>query len=253
VTFWTSTGSELGAVAIDYEARWLVIDPTGRWLFVGGTTSSVIVIDIAARSQRVRLGIGERRSLRLATDGARVAIADGATIRLWQLGTWTPVGTLVGHKNLVSNMWFMADGRLVSAAADATLVWGRDGRLSGKLADTNMVYALAMAPDGALFATTAPDGAIRIWDASTYRLLLLLPAHRLPAFALQLTHDGTTAISGGNDGRLVTWDLTRRPHSPSQLADVVRCRVPLQLEGDIALPRDLDFDDSWCRSFVFER
>ena len=33
--------------------------------------------------------------------------------------------------------------------------------------------------------------------------------------ALQLTHDGTTALSGGHDGRLLTWDLTRQARSSS--------------------------------------
>jgi hypothetical protein len=57
-------------------------------------------------------------------------------------------------------------------------------------------------------------------------------------------------ISGGDDGRLVTWDLTRRIRSAAELARIVRCRVPLRLEGDVALPRDLDFDDPECRSLL---
>jgi len=33
----------------------------------------------------------------------------------------------------------------------------------------------------------------------------------------------------------------------------VRCRVPLRLEGDVALPRDLDFDDPKCHSLAAAR
>ncbi len=102
-------------------------------------------------------------------------------------------------------------------------------------------------------ATTGSDGALRIWDAATYRVLLQLPGYRLPAWALQITHDGATAISGGNDGRVVFWDLTRQTRTPSELADSVRCRVLLRLEGDIALPRDLDFDDATRRSLAVDR
>ncbi|MGH7633519.1 MAG: hypothetical protein ACRENC_07295, partial [Gemmatimonadaceae bacterium] len=57
-------------------------------------------------------------------------------------------------------------------------------------------------------------------------------------------------ISGGDDGRLVTWQLTRTPRSAFELARIVRCRVPLRLEGDVALPRDLDFDDPGCRALA---
>ena len=253
VRFWSQAGTALGSVPLDYEADRLVLDPTGRWLFVRGTTSSVLVIDVAARAEHVRLPVRDHQILGLATDGARVAITDGTTIRLWQLGTWVPRGELVGHKSLVSELWFLRDGRLVSEATDATLVWGRDTQLSAQLADTSYVHGLATSPDGTLFATTGTDGAIRIWDTATYRMLLQLPGHRLPAWALQITHDGTAAISGGNDGRLVTWDLTRRTRSASELADLVRCRVPFRLEGDVALPRALDFDDPTCRSLVLDR
>ena len=132
-------------------------------------------------------------------------------------------------------------------------MWGRDTSLLAKLADSSYVFSLAMSPDGALFATTGSDGSIRIWNAITYRLLLQLPGHSLPAMTLQLTHDGTAAISGGNDGRLVSWELARKERSGLELAGVVRCRVPLRLDGDVALPRDLDFDDPTCRTLAANR
>jgi WD40 repeat protein/tRNA A-37 threonylcarbamoyl transferase component Bud32 len=248
VSFRTSKGSQLGAVAVGYAVRSLILDPTRRWLFVQGREKIVVVIDVAARAPVARLEIQDSVTRSVAVDASRVAITDGTTIRLWQVGTWAPAGTLIGHKNIVSVLWFLVDGRLVSAAADATLVWGRDMRLLAKLDDTGMSYALAGSPDGALFATTGRDGMLRVWDAASYRLLLLLPAHRQSAFALRFTHDGTAVISGGNDGRVVTWDLTRRVRSAAELARIVRCRVPLRLEGDVALPRDLDFDDPECRS-----
>jgi WD40 repeat protein len=253
VRFWSPAGAALGSIATGQPTRRLVADPSGRWLFAASGAGSVLVIDAAARAPAVRLAVGDQQWQSMATDGSRIAIGDGAAIRLYQLGTWAPLGTLTGHKGPVASVWFLSDGRLVSAAADATLVWGRDIRLSEKLGDTNRVLALATAPDGTVFATTAGDGMVRIWDAATYRLLLQLPGHRLPALALRLTHDGTAAISGGNDGRLATWDLTRRAHTPAELADIVRCRVPLRLEGDVALPRDLDFDDPKCRALAAAR
>jgi WD40 repeat protein len=89
-----------------------------------------------------------------------------------------------------------------------------------------------------------------VWDAASSRLLVQTPVHRLPAGAVQLTHDGAAVISGGNDGRLAIWDLSQRTRSAAELADIVRCRVPLRLDGDVALPRDLDFDDPKCRSLA---
>jgi WD40 repeat protein len=211
-----------------------------------------MVIDVAARRALVRLGVGDSQVAGIATDGTRVAISAGATIRLWQLGTWASLGTLVGHRYQVSGLWFVSE-RLLSVSVDATLVWEPSGRLAAKLADNNRVFALATPSDGSLFVTTSSDGAIRVWDAASYRLLVHVPVHRLPARVVQLTHDGTTAISGGDDGRLAIWDLTQRTRSASELAEIVRCRIPLRLEDDVALPRDLDLDDPACRSLVLDR
>jgi WD40 repeat protein len=253
VRFWTAAGREIGSVALEYTADRLVLDPDGRWLFVRGSTTSLLVIDVAARAAATRLAIDDRRVHSIAADAERVAITDGAAIRMWRLGTWAPLDTLAGHKAEVTGLWFGSAGRLVSASGDATLVWGADARVAGKLADNNLVFALAPTPDGALLATTGTDGEIRIWDSASSHLLLQLPAHRLPAFTLRLTHDGTAAISGGDDGRLVTWDLTRRARSAAELAEIVRCRVPLRLEGNVALPRDLDYSDPTCRSPSVDR
>jgi WD40 repeat protein len=248
VTFWTASGRALGAVPLDYAPSQLILDPAGRWLFVRGETSSVLVIDTVARAACTRLVVEDRRVNAIAADVTRVAVSDGTAIRVWRLGSWAPLGALLGHKDEVDALWFAAGGRLISASSEATLVWRRDRQLAAKLADSNRTFALAESSDGTLFATTSSDGALRLWDAASNRLLLQLPGHRLPALALQLTHDGARAISGGNDGRLVVWDLARRTRTASELMQIVRCRIPLRLEGDVALPRDLDFGDPICRS-----
>jgi WD40 repeat protein/serine/threonine protein kinase len=254
VRFWTRAGLEVGAVALDYRAEQLVLDPSGRWLFVRGPTRAVRVIDVAARAEVRRLPVGDPQVRALAVDGARVAITDDTAVHLWRLGTWTPLAEPPGNKSAVLAVWFSAGGRVVTGSLDATtLVWDPGSGRSTKLADPNRVFAAATSPDGSLLDTIGTDGEIRIWDAARNDLLLQLPGHRLPATTLRLTHDGTAVISGGNDGRLVTWDLTRRTRSTAELAAIVRCRVPLRLEGDVAVPRDLDFDDPTCKSLALDR
>ncbi|HMG20229.1 MAG TPA: hypothetical protein VK607_02890, partial [Kofleriaceae bacterium] len=222
------------------------IDPSGRWLFVRGATSSILVVDLASRTVVTHLEIRAKEVRGIAADASRVAITDGRSIRIWQLGSWSPIGELVGHRSAVAELWFLVDGRLVSTASDTVLVWGRDGQLRGRLADGERVFDVAASADGTFIATTSNDGAVRIWDAAKYRRLLVLPGHRLPAFDVHVTHDSASVLSAGSDGRLVTWELDHPRRSLSALADVVRCRVPLRLEGDVALPRDLDFDDPSC-------
>jgi WD40 repeat protein len=166
---------------------------------------------------------------------------------MWQLETWVALGELVGHKALIDDVWFLPDGRLVSSAIDGAMVW-RGNQLVAKLPDTSMVYSAAASPDGAVLATTGTDGAIHVWDAATYRGLLRLPSYRTAGWAVRFSHDGGSVISTGNDGRLVIWRLPRRTRSTRELAEIVHCRVPLRLEGDLVLPRSLDFADPRCQA-----
>src|ERR1044071_7517098 len=127
----------------EYTADRLVIDPSGRWLFVRGATASVLVIDLALRRPATHLALRNNDVRAIAADGSRVAITDARTIRRWQLGTWHPAGELVGHRSTVEDLWFLADGRLVSTANDTVLVWGIDGTLQGRFADGERVFDVA--------------------------------------------------------------------------------------------------------------
>jgi WD40 repeat protein len=149
-------------------------------------------------------------------------------------------------------LWSSAGGKLVSATLEGITLVLSSGQAT-RLPDASRVFAVATSSDESLLATSGTDGEIRIWDAVRDHLLLQLPAHRLPTTALAFTHDGMAVISAGNDGRLVAWDLTRRERSAAELAEIVRCRVPLRLEGDAALPRDLDFDDPACKALALDR
>ena len=42
-------------------------------------------------------------------------------------------------------------------------------------------------------------------------------------------------------------DLGHPQKSAYDLAELVRCRVPLRLDGETVVPRDLDFDDPTCK------
>jgi WD40 repeat protein/tRNA A-37 threonylcarbamoyl transferase component Bud32 len=252
VRFWTGDGAPLGFVPLDYRADRLVLDPSHRWLFVRGQTRALLVVDAAARTAAARLALGDRQVRGLAASAGHVAITDDAAVRVWALSALArPPVELRGAKSAVLAVWFGAGERVVSAELDAaTTVWEPGYQRSMKLPDPNRVFATATSPDGELMATIGTDGEVRIWDAAHYQLLLQLPGHRLPATTLQFSHDGTAIYSGGNDGRLVRWDLTRRARSTAELAEIVRCRVPLRLDGDAAVPRDLDFDDPACKALA---
>jgi WD40 repeat protein len=246
--FWSGAGAEVAHVALDFIPAEL--DVAGTTLlaipdFADRSTRAVPVIDLASHAIVAQLR-GEHAPHAATMSATQIATADGSAIRLWERGTWRAIGTLEGHRGEVSALGFLPDGRLVSGADDhRALVWG-DGRLLAALASNgNRVYGIATAADGATFATSSLDGAVRVWDAATYQPLLVQPSHRGAAYAVAYAADGV--ISGGADGRVARWELPHPRRSLAELDRVVRCRVPFQLEHDTLLPRELDYDDATCR------
>jgi WD40 repeat protein len=192
---------------------------------------------------------GDPGGVATAIDGRRIAVADGAQIRIWELGTWRLIATLSGHASNCHQIIFLSDGRIVSAGNDLrVLVWSPDYALLAALPTTGIrVNNLAATHDGALLVTDGADGAARLWDTSTYRELLRLPSHHQALERVRLTPDDQHLLTGGADGRVVTWDLRRAVRSQDEIDRLVRCRVPLRLDGDLALPRELDLHDPACR------
>ena len=252
VRMWSTGGAQLAQIPIGMTPGEFTVAPGGRWLAFRPafteTSTDTVVIDLAAARVATRIH-GDHAGYATAIDATRIATADGRLIRVWELGTWRPLATLSGHVATCHNLTFLADGRLVSTGDDPKLLlWSTEYALlaSLPLAGGHAIYMDATA-DSSLLATDGDDGAARIWDAHTYRELLTLPSHHQALVRVKLTPDGERLITAGADGRVVTWDLRRPVRSQAELDRLVRCRVPLRLDGDLVLPRDLALDDPSCR------
>jgi WD40 repeat protein/uncharacterized caspase-like protein len=69
------------------------------------------------------------------------------------------------------------------------------------------VRAIAISPTAREVATAGDDGLIRIWDASSFRLLRVLKGHTGPVYSLDYWKDGTLLASAGWDGKVKVWDV----------------------------------------------
>ena len=87
----------------------------------------------------------------------------------------TALLTLKGHQGPINNLGFSLDGRrLVSACDDKTArVWDLDhgGATIRRWINLEVHSPARFSRDGQLIASTAPNGAIRLWDASTRQLV----------------------------------------------------------------------------------
>jgi hypothetical protein len=73
------------------------------------------------------------------------------------------------------------------------------------------VHALAWSPDGKWLVSGAGDLAVRVWEASTGKLILRLEGQDSGVEQMAVAPDGRSAFSASRDGFVCQWDLTPRP------------------------------------------
>jgi WD40 repeat protein/serine/threonine protein kinase len=76
------------------------------------------------------------------------------------------------------------------------------------------VIRVAVSADGRRVAGGSEDGATRIWEADTGRLLNTLIGHKGPVTGLRFHPDGGTLVTVGLDGTLRVWNLVDRSADP---------------------------------------
>jgi WD40 repeat protein len=81
-------------------------------------------------------------------------------------------------------------------------------------AHTTRVTGIAFSPTADVLASCGMDGAIRLWDATTYKPLDK-PLEKLPGppsgvHCLAFSPDGSRLVTGGNDATLRVWDVAQR-------------------------------------------
>ena len=70
---------------------------------------------------------------------------------------------------------------------------------------TSFINGIALSPNGEQVATGSSDTSLRVWDASTGNVSMVLP-HKNKVLELDFSSDGTRIVSATMDGTLHVWD-----------------------------------------------
>lgn len=156
-------------------------------------------------------------SVAFSPDGRQLASGSGdTTVRMWDIGTQTPLKTCAGHRNWVLCIAWSPDGRqLASGSMDGDVrIWdpkSRDGASVQLKGHKKWITSIAWEPAHLAapcrrLASASRDGDVRVWDTALPRgSVLCLSGHTLAVTCVKWGGDGLI-YSGSRDCTIKVWE-----------------------------------------------
>lgn len=194
---------------MDFAIAALSIDPTGRFVAVGGFSDSIHVINLAEEATVLEIDArcGDIRAVAFSPDGARLAAGgrDG-TLRIWDVLTGELTFEEKIHRRRIRDLEFLKpDGEVVTCAEDLTIrMTSLEHPEQSISIDSSPAKVMTIEQlQGGLLASAGSDNQIRIWNLFKSEEVGQLYGHEGSITALAF--DGAKLYSAGYDTHLRIW------------------------------------------------
>ena len=194
----------------------IVFAPDGRRVAASLESSaedgSVRVWGVADGEAEAVLAGHERRAVGLAfnTDGARLLTTSGdGTIRLWEVTSGRRLLEIppeIAIQRLEVGAVLGLDGTRI-ASSTRKLLDAETGASVGELPSQGNLTAVAVSPDGELFASGVATGTMYVNDFATGSVVARLVGHTQAVRAAVFSADGTRLATASTDGTARLWDV----------------------------------------------
>lgn len=145
-----------------------------------------------------------------------LSTSQDSLVMFWRFEAGAPVQVFEGHSSRVTEAQFSSDGkRIVSGSEDnSVIIWdvATGAQLQRFLGHTFLIYNIAYNPVREQVASASWDSTVRIWDLNHGAIIRQFNsnadlAHQGTINHIDISHDGTLAVTAGDDARLVLWDI----------------------------------------------
>lgn len=236
-----------------WERTGTAISPDGKLIALGGTDSKVRIWQISKGSNsfsndgpdKVLETDGNDSFTALAFTSSGDWVAGGTTngvVYVWRLSDGKLLYVLKNQSGLVRQLVFSPDGiYLVISTLNETSVWKID---RGQLTNVNsflygipIAYAIDIASDGNMLATSRGDGSVWIQNLPSGKVIGRFRSTQLDVSNLVFSNDGSLLASRSTDGTIDLWQIV------STDSDTLSIRLTNTIQsyryfGDLAFSTD---------------
>ena len=166
---------------------------------------------------KARLGKGYRTgSSVFSDDGTRFGVSSSVGLWIYDVFTAQEVALLTNHPSEFTVLAASPDGNMLASANESTIsLWELHTRrrIAQLTEHSENITTLVFSPDGKALASASEDNTVRLWDATTGRLLFLpLSGHTGDTIALTFSPDSKMLASGSTDNSIRLWSVTTGQH-----------------------------------------
>ena len=224
VSQWQNIGiREPKTVQISSAVHTVAFHPDGQLLATSGRHAKVLDINDSAESATLPHH-NFVWTLAISHDGRYLATDDGTetTVKIWDIQEQRLTTLLEGHTADINYVRFSPDNHIFASSAwdGEVKLWDTSNWESIGSLRHNGTAAIDFTADGEILASAGP-GEIVLWSVVSGAKVATLPGHTGWIRGIAFSSDGTRLVSGGEDGSVRVQDI--RSHLESQhQRDIVR-------------------------------